>query len=180
MKRWDVAIGLVAVLAPCSALAQSERLDPSTVAVPQMRYSPSAGDNGRKYFFYWKAEVSFDRAMADLEECYGYSVRGEEALPFTFDMHRAPKPEPGAPPPPRPTGNGNYGLVGAVIGGLMGSEFVANQHRLRMCMGFKNYTRFALPKPMFEEVMSGGIERAIIIWAKIASGPRPEAEELLP
>lgn len=180
MNRRRIAIGLALALAPCPALAQSEALDPATVGVPDIRFTGTAGDNGRKYFFFWKAGVSFDRAMADLSECYGYTVRGEQYLPFAFDLHGAPKPEPGAKPPPRPTGNGSYGLIGVAIGSLMGSEFVANQHRLRMCMGFKKYNRFGMPKPVFEEIMGGGIERAIIVWAKVASGPKPEADEILP
>jgi hypothetical protein len=59
-------------------------------------------------------------------------------------------------------------------------RFHGGQARFRMCMGFKDYTRYGATKDLWIRIVGGDTEHAILVQAKIASGPRPAAAPIEP
>lgn len=176
------ALGAVALFAAPPSFAQesADAVDPATIAVPELT-SPAISDRGgfHIYFLYWKQDVGFVRARADLAECFAYRI---EPAPRYYPYFAKLDDEPLAKSSPKPVTSNGYGLVGSVMGALLfgGVNFRSEQQRLRMCMGFKNYTRFGVSKALWEQVSKGDPVAAVNVQAKIAAGPRPELPEIQP
>lgn len=181
-RKQRVAV-LMALLGAAPVAAQAQALDPAAIQVPDLAFVPTSADRDsfHKYFFYWKAGVSFERASADLTECYDHIAGGEGYFPFAMVLDETPATSIHKPAPKRAVQN-NYGLAGAVITSLMAApqNFRAGRQRFRMCMGFKNYTRYGASKPLWERITDGEPMRAIAVQAKIASGPAPSGEPIDP
>ena len=169
-----------------SPWAPPEAVDPARVSTPDIKFTPTAADQGdyEKYFIFNRADTGFATAYADIAECDNYA-RG------------------------RPAGNSGssniasavasqFGLVGGVVGGMIAGAIVEAQMAaerrklrrgiMRTCMGFKGYSAFGLPKSLrtrfnFEEGAKQVEEERrmsfLQIQAKVASGPRPTVGEIL-
>jgi hypothetical protein len=158
--------------------------DPAAIPMPDLHFTPTpnAIDNYDKYFFFNRAGTDFATAYGDLRECDGYA-RG---LSYR------------AGPVYLPYNSYTGGVLGAAIGGAIAGALdnaiygSAERRRLRrvnmrICMGFKGYTAFGLPKEIWEQfnfeegnahIEEGQRQRFLQMQARAASGPRPAIGEL--
>ncbi|URD61798.1 hypothetical protein M8312_04600 [Sphingomonas sp. KRR8] len=192
-------------LAPAAALAQPAPATPTTAAAPaatdddddftipsreglvaprlDFTATPEAEAGFDKYFFFHRANTSFEEAYADIRECdslaSGSSIyMGGDASTMAGAVAQY----------------GMAGVVGGAIGGaiadaIFGSAARREQRRtnLRNCMSFKGYQRYGLTRDLwtafnFEE--GNGRKRepvrlhALALQALVASGPKPTSKEL--
>lgn len=137
-----------------------------------------------KYFYFQRADTSFDEAWADITECdalaSGIRTYGK------FDASQAI------------VNSGLYSPLAAGVGGAIGSAvadaiFGSSERRkvrrinIRNCMGFKGYSRFGLERELwqafnFEEGLTkteaGKREIKLMMQARLASAPMSNAKEL--
>jgi hypothetical protein len=136
-----------------------------------------------KYFYFHRADTSFDEAYADISECdalasgISFSAYGSGTVPYPYAGTMA-------------------GAVGGAIGGLMADAIFGSAERrrirrinMRNCMGFKGYARFGMEKERWQsfhfEEGFGRVEdekRQVYLMkqAKVASGPAPQQKALEP
>jgi hypothetical protein len=136
-----------------------------------------------KYFYFHRADTSFDEAYADISECdalasgISFSAYGSGTVPYPYAGTMA-------------------GAVGGAIGGLMADAIFGSAERrrirrinMRNCMGFKGYARFGMEKERWQtfhfEEGFGRVEdekRKVYLMkqAKVASGPAPQQKALEP
>lgn len=142
---------------------------PDTVIVPDINVALSAKDlkDTNKYFFFHRSDTDFKAAYHDISEC---DTMARGLLPGT--------------------GNSPYGGLTVALG--LAAIVSANQRNvrrknLRRCMFFKGYSRYALPKDVWKQIafdesgsgISGDARKPYLLkQARIASGPRPEGQEL--
>ncbi len=156
--------------------------DPATVAMPKLDFvsNPLIEADFDKYYFFNRANTSFEEALADLRDCDGFA-RGlssgykyqEAPYPYTYTM----------------AGAAGGVITNVMIAAIFGSAEKRRLRRVNMrrCMGYRGYARFGLEKDLwqefnFEEGFSGEGEdkrQAMLAQqAKVASGPRPAGKEL--
>lgn len=167
-----------------SALAQTEEgpklPDPATVKVPDVAAgTPELDASGdAKYFYFHKQGVTYDTAVQDVAECLTYAnppippVR----LPAFVVLEETAKQ---GGPKPIPM----WGLTGAVISAILMPSLNRRNAmgNMRVCMGFKSYKRYPTTKEAYVLLNEGDDNAAsIVMVAKIASGPTPSAESLIP
>jgi hypothetical protein len=157
------------------------------IEMPALQFKATAADAADydKYYFFHRAETSFDQAFSDISEC--------DALASGISYYR------GTSEPYAGYYAGQYGIGGA-IGGAIGAAladaiFGSSERRkvrrinMRNCLGFKGYQRFGLSKELwkkfnFEE--GNGREEAetrdamLLQQTRVASGPKPLQEPLEP
>lgn len=158
------------------------------VALPALAFEEDEKIRGdyEKYFYFHRDFTSFDQAFADVTECDALSsglsyYQGVDSAQMTQAMLQ-------------------YGVlaggIGGAIGGLMadaifGSAERRKQRRLniRNCMFYKGYDRYGLEKDLWQEFnFEEGLSRenaddreaALLMQAKVASGPKPEQESIEP
>lgn len=156
--------------------------DPATVPMPKLDFAstPLIEADFDKYYFFNRANTSFEEALADLRDCDGFA-RGlssgykyqEAPYPYTYTM----------------AGAAGGVIANVMIAAIFGSAEKRRLRRVNMrrCMGYRGYARFGLEKDLwqefnFEEGFSGEGEdkrQAMLAQqAKVASGPRPAGKEL--
>lgn len=156
--------------------------DPATVAMPKLDFAstPLIEADFDKYYFFNRANTTFEEALADLRDCDGFA-RGlssgykyqEAPYPYTYTM----------------AGAAGGVIANVMIAAIFGSAEKRRLRRVNMrrCMGYRGYARFGLEKDLwqefnFEEGFSGEGEdkrQAMLAQqAKVASGPRPAGKEL--
>lgn len=191
MKReWLLGLIASALVLPDLALAEAAAEvdpmtvvpDPASVKSPKLDFTATPQDAADydKYYYFNRADTSFEGALADLRDCDGFA-RG---LSSGYKYQEAPYPY-------------TYTAAG-VAGGLIANVMIAaifgssekrrlRRVNMRRCMGYKGYERYGLNKDLwqefnFEEGFSGEEEakrQAMLAQqAKVASGPKPEAKEL--
>ena len=186
----NFASGLVASAALFSSLAFAQPApdpmtvipDPASIAMPKLEFTatPVIEADFDKYFFFNRADTSFEQALGDLRECDGFA-RG---LTSGYRYQEAPYPY-------TYTAAGVAGglIANVMISAIFGSSEKRRLRRLNMrrCMGYKGYQRYGLEKDLwqefhFEEGFSGETEvkrQAMLAQqAKVAAGPRPAGKEL--
>jgi hypothetical protein len=181
MRLMTLMAMVIGIVAPMSASGQ-RALDPATVIVPDVSLPKDKAaaqaliDNGWKYFFFHKAGVSFDAALMDVAFCYrylpavavmqlpAYSAWGSGAPAPKTDYYRVFE---------------NYGLVGVGIGALVEGPLLRRnrQSRMRRCMETRGYKRYAMAEATWEALSKGDAKITIPIFAKRASGPKPDLPE---
>ncbi|MEL1249451.1 hypothetical protein [Aurantiacibacter gilvus] len=175
---------------PEAAAVQQAALTEEEIAaipMPELVFEPSANDidNYEKYFYFHRADTDFNEAYADILEC--------DALASGFRIYAgASEPYPGYY-------GSQYG-IGGVIGGVIGAALAdaihgsaarreARRANMRNCMAFKGYARYGLAKDLWEEFNfeeGNGREpepqrtEALMQQARVASGPTPAAEAIVP
>lgn len=154
--------------------------DPASVTVPALTglRDPAVVKDGAKYYVFWRADTSFQQAYADIADCARFTpmAAGNAALlPMFIAWRGKPEARDDSSPPSHP-----YGLVGDVMGALiMGSATqLAAQGRLHACLAPLGYQRFPIPKATWKVIAADASPAAIAVRAKIASGPRPDADPL--
>jgi len=181
-----IGIALAALLAGPSAAASAQPPsppDPATVALPDMTPTRDRGviRDGWRHFYFHKAGVSYPQAYADFADCYRF-------LP-TSDMARSPTgalpmfrpwtaPVALGPGPERQAQLNNYGVIGAVIGGMVAGplERRRRQSRMRRCLEPRGYVRYPLREEVWRLLIDNYSPRSIAMQAKAASGPAPGLE----
>ncbi len=150
--------------------AGAAAIDPTTIEVPDLRFTPDAGTirNYDKYVYFHRVDTDFATAYADLRECDAYA-RGVgfyvDGSPFT-----------GA-------------LTGIAVDAIFGSAERRRIRRvnMRVCMRFKEYRIYGLPEALWERfnseegnqrIAESERQRLLQIQARIASGPRPTVGEV--
>ena len=156
--------------------------DPSSVTLPKLEFSetPQDAQDYDKYFYFHRAQTTFEEALADLRDCDGFA-RG---LSSGYRYQEAPYPY-------TYTAAGVAGglIANAMMAAIFGSAEKRRLRRVNMrrCMGYKGYARYGLQKDLwqefnFEEGFSGeeeGKRQAMLAQqAKIASGTKPATREL--
>jgi len=154
------------------------------VAMPDLAFveEQSDIDNYEKYYYFHRADTDFTAAFADIRECDAHArglFRGNHTPDMTAAMVQ-------------------YGVLGGAVGGLIGSAIadaiygsaeIRRKRRINMrrCMFFKGYSRFGLEKDLWEEfnfeegsssVAEEDRQRMLAQQARVASGNRPQAQEL--
>ena len=173
MRTVAMAIVIAASLQSAATHAQerSPLPDPAAVVVPDLSGSdrPEVIKDGWKYFFFWKDGVRFEEAHADLADCRRF------LHPNSWQDVHLKRFVPWDSRPGRRTvaATGNYGLVGAVIAGIVEGSL---QHRdyqanMRSCMEPRGYTRYGVAARIWKNVTSLPQDQSIAVQAKIASGP---------
>jgi len=160
------------------AFAQEQPQVPAieTVALPDMSSAndPAVAGDGWKYFYFHKQGISYAAAYADFSDCYRFQAAGggSAALPMFAPWREKPNAKPvEATASP-------YGLVGDVILSMvMGPiDRRLRQSRMRRCLEPRGYVRYPLAKPSWEKLIDNYSTASIAMQAKVASGPRPNAE----
>lgn len=171
----------LAAAAPASGQASpSDAPDPASITVPDLSggRDPAVVRDGAKYYYFWRAETSYDQAYADMTDCARFlpvAQGNAPLLPMFIAWRGVPEARDDAPATTH-----QYGLVGDIMGALiMGSAAqIAAQSRLHACLAPLGYQRFPLPKATWQTISADGSPGALALRAKIASGPRPDAEAL--
>lgn len=198
MKRMMCGLAACATLVAQSAPAHSaggERpqrqftdSEIAAIEVPPLTFDASTVDpeDFEKYFIFHRPDTAFAEAYADITECdalaSGISIyRGMDAGQMASNMVQ-------------------HGVLAGAIGGAIANVMVdaifgsaerrkARRINLRNCMYFKGYDRYGLEKERwqafnFEEGLSktDADERAqkLLVQARVASGPAPQLEKLVP
>ncbi|WP_237219962.1 hypothetical protein [Sphingomonas arenae] len=154
--------------------------------MPKLDFTPSgeAESGYAKYFYFHRADTSFEDAYLDIREC--------DALASGSSIYM------GADSATMAAAMTNYGALAGGIGGAIGSAVAdaifgsaarREQRRtnLRNCMGFKGYQRYGLPRELwtafnFEEGLGRKGEavrlKALAMQALVASGAAPTTKAL--
>lgn len=158
--------------------SESKLPDPATITIPDLTggRDPQVIKNGWKYFYFWRADTSFEQAHTDFVDCYRFLPKGggNALLPGfgrwggSEDLKKTT------------TDVNNYGLVGVAIGAIIAGplERRARQSRLRRCMEPRGYQRYPLQEIRWETLTDNFSSQSITLQAKAASGPRPDGDAL--
>lgn len=191
------ALALMAIV-PSVAEAQAIKTEPElkifttaeidAVAMPEISFTsdPTVAADFDKYFFFHRDGADFSQAYADVTEC--------DSLASGINYYL------GANSGAIAGAVANYGAlaggIGGALGGLMADAIFGSAERrrikrinIRNCMFYKGYDRYGLEKDLwqsfhFEEGLSRenakDREAALLKQARVASGPKPQAEVLEP
>jgi len=201
IRKFVLTMALATVLLPAAASAQDEQVeqeppanpetdedwrgwmpDPASLEMPQLDFEPSGNDerNYKKYYYFSRAETSFEEAFNDIRYCDALA-RGLSVQAYSAD----------------PTMAGMYG-IGGVIGGVLGSMLAdaiygsaearaKRRVNMRRCMRFKGYARHGLAKDLWQEfnfeegnssVEEEARQRMLAVQALVASSDAIEAEDI--
>lgn len=169
----------------------------AAVAMPALAFeeTPEAASDYDKFFYFHRADTSFDEAYSDVIECDAVSsgsrfYAGVAANdPVVQSQINNAMMQYGA-----------AGAVGGALGGVIGSVIAdaiwgaAERRRqrrvnVRNCMHFKGYSRYPLTEDLWREFNfaegNGRAEeefraQALMMQARVASGPKPQREVLEP
>lgn len=173
-------LGLALLVCAAPLAAQMAIPDPATVTVPDLSggRDPAVVKDGAKYYVLWREGTSYQQAYADFADCYRFTPMGAvnaPLLPMFIAWRGTPEARDDAAAPDH-----GYGLVGDLMGSLiMGSAVpLAVQGRLYTCLAPLGYQRFPVPKPAWKLLNEEPVADPVALRAKIASGPRPDADPL--
>lgn len=170
-----VATGLAVLVASSTGAASDTLPDPSSIALPDTTPSrdPKVREEGYKFYYFHKPEVSFAQAHQDFAECRGYLVVGGPAKVPGFipwgETHRrkiyqrAPMFD---------------GLVVAAMAAIIMPKMQRglDSNKMRRCMGTRGYDRYAIPEAAWNALNEGEEQQILLMQAKLASGPKPSDE----
>jgi hypothetical protein len=184
LKRGFRAIAAFACVAACPVHAQDAPppVGPAAIEVPSLEFVATPRDERDYllYFFFHKPGMSFEQALSDLTECYAEAESFQLPwIPYFSLLDDAAITPKGV----RPQGN-SFGLMGAVFAALVDDHAPINvyevQPKVRMCMGYKEYTRYGATRAIWKAIGGDGVKHAVLVLAKIASGPAPSARSIEP
>lgn len=193
------ACALAAAAMPVTAVhAQAIKTEPpmqqftdeeiAAVPVPETAfdYASVDPDDYEKYFYFHRPDTSFAQAYADILEC--------DSLGSGINIYM------GADSSSIASAMTQYGVAAGAIGGAIGSVladaiFGSAERRkmkrinIRNCMYYKGYDRYGLEKDLWQEFHfeegnsreeASKREAALLMQARVASGPQPTTEVLVP
>lgn len=170
-----LALALLATAPTLAVRAQETLPDPATITVPIIPApaDPKVREEGYKFFYFHKPSVSFAEAYADLAECQGLiagTIFGTGGLLPGF------RPWVETPRPPQGYGPGASSLLGSIL--IPKFERGQRNNKLRRCMEPRGYVRYPLPEAIWDQLNDDKNERALLMQAKLASGPAPQDEKV--
>ncbi len=172
MRTLAAAVIVAASLYPASHAQDAPPLpDPAAIVVPDLSGSgrPEVVREGSKYFFFHQEGVGFEKAHADLSECFLF------LQPTSWESAKMNRFVPWDSKPGRKTtfASNPYGLVGAIlVGAVEGSlNHRDYQAKMRSCMEPRGYIRYGVAEGIWKRVTGLPQDEAIAVLAKIASGP---------
>lgn len=157
------------------------------IPVPETAFDVAAvnADDFDKYFYFHREDTSFDVAYSDILECdslgsgVNYYLSGNDAAMQSAIAQY-----------------GAAGAVGGVIGAAIADAIFGSAERRRLkrinirnCMFYKGYDRYGLEKELWQEFhFEEGLTREnaddreakLKMQARVASGPKPTTEVLVP
>lgn len=185
---------------PLSAAAQAQYVDEplpqrefteaeiEAVAMPELEFDMAEAkvDDFEKYFYFHRPETDFATAYYDITECDALSSGISFYSGISGDQMASSMIQ--------------YGIVAGAIGGAIGSLmadaiFGSGERRkqrrvnMRNCMFYKGYDRYGLEKDLWQEfnfeegnskTEETERENKLLMQARVASGPKPEQEVLVP
>lgn len=165
-----------------SPFGAPEATDAATVKMPELAFTPDAGDTGNydKYYYFHRPDTDFATAYDDVRECDGYARGLASGIGYT----EVPYPYAGT------LGGAIGGALGNVMAELIwgsGERRRARRVNMRTCMHFKGYDRYGLPKKLwtafnFEEglvdVNDARRTSHLQQQALVASAARPQEKAL--
>lgn len=172
MRKLAAALVVAASLQPASHAQDAPPLpDRATIVVPDLSGSgkPEVIREGSKHFLFHQEGVGFEKAHADLSECFLYlqpsswqSVNMNRFVPWNSRPGRRTLPA-----------RNDYGLVGMILVGAVegGLNHRDHQAKMRMCMETRGYTRYGVAEAIWKRVTDLPPDQSIAVQAKIASGP---------
>lgn len=183
--RMFVAAALVACCLSSPALGQDEAAalsdaewkewmpDASTLSMPVLDFDASENDtdNFHKYYYFYRPEIGFEAALADLRTC-------DELA--------------------RGLSRGTYASIASASGGMLGGMLADAVHgsaearrkrrvNMRRCMFYKGYQRHGISKVLWEEfnfeegnanIEESDRQNMLAQQALVASGSKPSSKEL--
>jgi hypothetical protein len=177
--------GLQPAVAGDNVIRALERPDPSSVTVPDLRFTPTPGDvaDYDEYYYFYRQGVSYEQAFADLDQCRMYVLASSltSVLPPRFvplkgdvvsrsdskivDFYYA-----------------SYGIVGGLLAGAVMDEENSENARgtNKRCMAYKGYSRYGTTRDIWDRIAAGGDAEKLARMARIASGPEPQAKAIDP
>jgi hypothetical protein len=157
--------------------------DPATITVPDVipPIDPKIREDGYKFYYFHHPDVTFAEAYADIAECRTFLLwqSGGTVPGFVWWKPGIFRP-PSAPKNDR-QGLSPYGLVGEAMAAIIvpKMERGARSNIMRRCMGTRGYARYAITESAFGQLNDGPDEdKLILMQAKLASGPKPDDEEV--
>jgi hypothetical protein len=172
MRKLVAALIIAASLQPAADAQDAPPLpDPAAVVVPDLSGSgkPEVIREGSKYFFFHQEGVGFEKAHADLSDCFRF------LQPSSWESVHMNRFVPWDSRPGRRTvfTRNPYGLVGAIlVGAVEGSlNHRDYQAKLRSCMEPRGYIRYGVAENIWKRVTGLPQDQSIAVLAKIASGP---------
>ncbi len=168
----SVLVALMVGTLHCAAQAQTLPVpDPATIITPDLSGSadPAVVSEGWKYFFFQRDGVSFEEAHADFADCHRFLQPNDWT---TVKLNRF-VPWNGTPGKKSENLPNPYGLVGALIGGMIEGTLVRRdyQAKMRRCMEPRGYTRYGVAEEIWERVSKLPLDQWVAVQAKIASSP---------
>ena len=150
MFRFDRMAAVLAAATICAqpALAADAAAipDPAKLELPDLGGPTTAEDEGAfdKYFYFHRADTSFEQALTDIRECDAYA-RGL-ASPYGYQSA-------GYPYAGTLAGLGGELIANALIGAIFGSAELRKARRtnMRRCMNYKGYDRYGLNKDVWQQ-----------------------------
>ncbi len=164
-------------------LKPAERPDPASVTIPDMTFKAGVANvrHFDDYFYFYKPDVSYERAFADIDQCRIQSQMAQLVVPMPRFIPL------GGEPLAKPERNiwapfPMYGLVGMVIANaiIASAEDDLAIETSRKCMAYKGYHRYGTSRAIFKQIDSGTDVEKLARRARIASGPPPQTEALEP
>ena len=180
MHRMGLWLGAALIAAPLAAQDEPQdgaaREQAQPPAIPDLSSEERDLGDERKYIYFHKAGVSYEEALADVQECAAHAThlqqrtgksfvpwgRNDAGLNVTYD-------------------GGQYGLVGAVIGAIIAGplERSIRQSIMIRCLDPRGYTRYRANKDQWQQLIEDG-ENPNEMLAAIASGPVPPTPKANP
>lgn len=181
MKHAIIGANLVATLwlAP-NVFAQDT---PSETQPPDLAFEITEKDSEEfhKYFYFHKDGISYEDAYMDIDECniYQNGPIGTEGdfviiMPTFVSLGETQTYLPWVP--------NETGVVGVIMADIFAGPLVLKNRgqRMRKCMEYKGYDRYGLSKDLWKTVNRISPDEYVKVHAKIASGPKPQNEKILP
>jgi hypothetical protein len=150
--------------------------DPASIAVPDLAVPAQELGDERKFFVIHKPGVTFEAAREDLAFCFRYVPRGDMRRYPSFVPWQETSPAVSAPQ------TLNYGLVGVAIMAIISGPLdrSVRQSRMMRCMLPRGYARYRTSETLWKQLNGKDLAQSILVQAKIASGPVPPTERVLP
>ena len=146
------------------------------VAIPNLAMPEKELGDTRKYVLFHKLGISRDQAEADLRFCWQFLSRGvQRSVPGFIPWRSADAPRQVT------YSNGQFGLVGEVIGAIIAGPLdrSVRQSRMFRCMLPRGYGRYRTSEALWKTLNMGDVNTGIAIQAQIASGPVPPTPKVL-
>jgi len=135
------------------------------------------------YSYFFKSDVSYETAFADLDECRMYSLEAHFGKPPRFVPLGAAAVK-GESLLSNEAAQERVLLMWGLVGGLIANAFIQSAEddavdtANRRCMMYKGYSRYGITRATWKQITAGTDAEKLARLALIASGPRPLAGAL--